>query len=157
MELYINTTEHEHKILKDLHQNFSIILRIIASKSKVREEFEDLCYATYKTLLQEFPWMHLSETVHRLLAHSAEVIRLNGDQGLGQLSESPLEAQHKLVRKYRTYLARLTNETDNLKDVYNRLYMRFCPVIRKQKPQKKSRGKKTVKSSDDEIIDTYLY
>ena len=157
MELYENKNEHEYEVLKELHQKFSIILRIIASKSKVREEFEDFCYSAYKILLVEFPWMKLSETVHRFLAHSAEVIRLNGDQGLGQLSESPLEAQHKLVRKYRTYLARLTNETDNLQDVYNRLYMRFCPIIRKQKPQKRSRSKKHVKSSDDEIIDSYLY
>ena len=157
MELYLNKTENELHVLQELHQKFSVILRIISSKSYVREEFEDFCYDTYKLLLQEFPWMKLSETVHRLLAHSAEVIRLNGNQSLGQLSESPLEAQHKLVRKYRTYLARLTNETDNLQDVYTRLYMRFCPLIRKQKPQKRLRAKKIVKSSDDDIIDAFLY
>ena len=157
MILYENKSEHESKVLHDLHQNFSIILRIIASKSYVRDEFEDLCYSTYKSLIIEFPWMHLSESVHRLLAHASEVIRMNGNKALGQLSESPLEAQHKLVRKYRTYLARLTSETDNLQDVYTRLYMRFCPVIRKQKPQKRLRDKKVVKRSDDEIIDTLLY
>ena len=152
-----NKTEIGSEVLKELHKKFSIILRIIASKSYVREEFKDFCYDTYKLLVKEFSWMKLSESLHRLLAHSAEVIRMNDNQSLGQLSESPLEAQHKLVRKYRTCLARITNETDNLPDVYNRLYMRFCPVIRKQKPHKRLRGKRIVKSSDDEIIETFLY
>ena len=83
---------------------------------------------------------------------------MNGNQGLGQLSEGPLEAQHKLIRKFRTRLARLTNESDNLHDVYNRLYMQSCPITRKFNPTKKIRkSQESEKTADDEIIDMYLY
>ena len=75
LDLYINKTEGEKNILRDLHQRFSIILRIISSKSHVSDDFEEYCTSTYKIILQKFPWMQLSETLHRLLAHAPEVIR----------------------------------------------------------------------------------
>ena len=75
LDLYLNTTEHEKNVLRDLHQRFSIILRITSCTSHVSEDFDEYCRSTYKIILQEFEWMKLSETVHRLLAHAPEVIR----------------------------------------------------------------------------------
>ena len=157
LELYENLSDHECEALKELHQRFSIILRIVSSKSSVNDSFEEYCLSTYKMFLNEFPWMKLSETVHRLLAHAPEAIRINENKGLGQLSESPLEAQHKLIRRYRSTLARLTSESDNLADVYNRLYMQSCPMIRKQRPQKKAKKMSNEFTNDDEIINLFLY
>ena len=157
LELYKNLTDHEYSTLKELHKRFSIILRILSCKSSVKDEFEEYCLSTYVMFVKEFPWMKLSETVHRLLAHAPEAIRINGNKGLGQLSESPLEAQHKLIRRYRTTLARLTNESDNLCDVYNRLYMQSSPMIRKLRPKKKAKKMSKELSNDDEIINSFLY
>ena len=75
LELYQNKSRDEENMLRDLHQRFSIILRIISTTSYVSEEFEDYCFSTYKIILEKIPWMKMSETVHRLLAHAPEVIR----------------------------------------------------------------------------------
>ena len=73
MELFLNKTEIGSEVLKELHKKFRIILRIIASKSYVREEFKDFCYDTYKLLVKEFSWMKLSESVHGLFGRQLKL------------------------------------------------------------------------------------
>ena len=46
-------------------------------------------------LVQCFPWIAISPSVHRIIAHSWEVILLNNSFGLGDQSEEVLEALNK--------------------------------------------------------------
>jgi hypothetical protein len=124
-------TVHEKAIIQKLIQNFSIILRLISSKRLVDvDAFEDFCNKTYICLCEEFPWVSVSTSVHRLLGHSAERIRLNHGFGLGMISEEGLEAIHKLVRRFRELSARKTSLEDNIQDVFTHLFIRSDPTIR---------------------------
>jgi hypothetical protein len=124
-------TVHEKAVLQQLIQNFSIILRVISTKRLIdADAFEDFCNKTYLLLCEEFPWVSVSTSVHRLLGHSAERIRLNQGYGLGMVSEEGLEALHKLVRCFRELGARKTSLEDNIQDVFTHLFIRSDPTIR---------------------------
>ena len=93
-------------------------------------------------IVQSFPWAVVSPSVHRILAHSWEVVQLNNGFGLGDLSEEGLEALNKQIRNMRTHGARKDNTENNFKDTYNHLWDRSRPnivemerVIKKRKPQ----------------------
>ena len=133
--LFTNGTEKEKSTLRVLHRNFSVILRHVSSKEhKIDvDAFESLCKETNILIAREFPWSTIPPSIHRLLAHSAERIQVNNGYGLGNLSEEPLEAQHKLLRTAREILARKTSLYDNLFDVYTFLYTRSDPIIRSKR------------------------
>ena len=124
--------DEEKASLKKLHCNFSVILRVISSKANEidTETFEDFCISTYLLLTQSFPWASVPQSIHRILAHSAERIRINDNFGLGSLSEEGLESTHKLIRRFRSLLARKTSLSDNLRDVFKHLWTRSDPIVR---------------------------
>ena len=122
--------------LKGTHQRLSIILRVLSSKRAIETDaFGQFCLDTYLFIIRSIPWARISPSLHRVLAHSAEKIALNGGVGIGELSEEPLESSNKLVRRYRERLARKTNLRDNLIDVFSRLWARSDPVIRSREMQ----------------------
>ena len=159
LSLYDCESNDVRESLSNLLQRFNVILRVVSSKKYVKPEFKNYCTTTYVMFLETFPWMNVNESAHRLLAHSWELIEQNNFQSLGQFSESPLESKHKKMRRVRQTLARLTNELDSFDDIFSRLYMSSCPLIRKQKPIKKQRAKSNifVPSEDDNIVDMFLY
>ncbi len=128
----LNGTEKEKEDMKKLHENYSVILRVMSSKEKEidTESFEEFCLETYFHQVESFPWATVPQSLHRILAHCAERIRMNDGFGLGSLSEEGLEATHKLVRRFRAILSRKTCLQDNLQDVFKHLWIRSDPVIR---------------------------
>ena len=56
-----------------------------------------LCKETYLHLVSELGWVSNTPTLHKLLAHSAELIALNGGRGLKDLSEEGLESNNKTL------------------------------------------------------------
>ena len=128
----VHGTEKEKADLKKLHESYSIILRVVSSKGKEidTESFEEFCLETYCHQVESFPWATLPQSLHRVLAHCADRIRMNDGFGLGSLSEEGLEATHKLVRRFRAILSRKTSLQDNLQDVFKHLWVRSDPVIR---------------------------
>ena len=94
----------------ELQEDFSGILlglcatvKVINShKRKVNiEKLQQLTMETYMKLVTCFPWCVVSPSVHRILAHSWEVIQGNNGCGLGSLSEEGLEALNKYIRSMR--------------------------------------------------------
>ena len=63
-----------------------------------------------------------NETFHAVFGHSHHIIEMNDCKGLGQLSESRLEAKQKFVRRFRTNLTRKTGQDPCMTDNMNRLY-----------------------------------
>ena len=121
------------------------------------DEFALFCLDTYSFFNEMFPWMHVSQSVHRYLAHNADIIAQNGDQGLAQLSESPLESSHKVLRRVRINLTRMTGLGPNLQDTFGRLWMHSSPQIRHQKPPKKIYVKKKSDNDlDDELFKYFI-
>ena len=145
--------------LGDLLMRFNVILRILNSREEVLiEKFHDFCSETYLLHLEVLPWMHVPPTVHRYLAHASQAIKLNGGYSLGQLSEAPLEALHKNMCFARKFLSRKTSLSDNLDDVYSRLWLDAAPQMRKFKPPKKIRKPKVlpIPSLDDKLLQTLI-
>ena len=106
--------------IKDLLQRFSIILRILSSKSVkiLYLPFQTFCTETYLMVLTYFNWVHIPGSIHRLLGHSAERIHSNRNYGLGNLSEEGLESTNKMVRRFRQHGARNQGIKECLIDVY---------------------------------------
>ena len=93
------------------------------------EKLRELILEVYLKIVQCFPWAVISPSVHRILAHSWEVIELNKGFGLGDLSEEGLEALNKLIREMRVHGSRKDSTVNNFSDTYNHLWDRSRPTI----------------------------
>ena len=69
-------------------------------------EFREYCLETYVFILETWSWCQVSESVHRLLAHSWEMIVLNNNFALLSESEQGSEAGHKEERYARQHQSR---------------------------------------------------
>ena len=131
----VEGTDAEKEAMATLHKNFSVILRLYSSKKTLidTDDLEKLCTDTNLLLVKTFPWATQPPSVHKLLAHTAQRIRMNGGYGMGDFSEEGLETIHKYVRRYRELLARKNNLFNNIYDVWRALIVRSDPVIRSRK------------------------
>ena len=108
----------------------SVILRVISSTKEVScQKLEVLTTETSLLLAEKLPWVSLNYTLHGLLHHSVELIKMNNNLSIGTLSEEALESNNKFVRRYLDQFSRKINPTDQLKDAMSRLIERSDPVI----------------------------
>ena len=75
--------------LAKIHTQLAAILRVYNSCRKVNTvELGKLCKDTYLLILDSFPWASITPTLHKLLAHSEELIlESNSGFGLKEFSE----------------------------------------------------------------------
>ena len=94
-------------------RNLAIILRIMNSNEKVdANKLEILCKDTYEFIINSFPWVSITPTLHKLLAHLVELIRdHNGGYCLKSFLEEALEANNKYIRRLGITLPGKTSET----------------------------------------------
>ena len=90
------------ELISLLHIYLSAILRVVSSGRRIdTNRLEIICTDADLLILDTFPWASISPTLHKLLAHSEEILRdLNSGQGLKAFSEEGSEATNKLIRKY---------------------------------------------------------
>ena len=104
------------------------------------EKVRALAQDVYLAIVENFPWVVVSPSVHRILAHSWERMELNNGFGLGDQSEEGLEALNKMIRSRREHGARKDSTENNFRDCYNHLWDRSRPTIvameREIKPKK---------------------
>ena len=114
-----------------IQNNLSAILRIYNSHCEVHtEKLDSLCKDTYELILTAFPWANITPSLHKLLAHSTELIRdCNDGYGLKEYSEEAVEACNKLIRRFREHLSRKNSFTSNIKDVFTRLLSQSDPLL----------------------------
>ncbi|KAI6657174.1 hypothetical protein LOD99_15960 [Oopsacas minuta] len=101
IECVLSVVETEHKeTLSKLHTHLSAILRIINSDRIINTEvFGDLCTDTYLLIVDSLPWVSITPTLHRVLAHSEEILKeFNLGRGLKSFSEEGSEVCNKLLR-----------------------------------------------------------
>ena len=131
-------------IMTQIRQYLSVILRLFSSSENIDvQEYKKVCTILYLLYLESFPtqskkkspqpvdlmWISVSPTLHKLLAHSWELIEMNDGHGLKCFDESGLEANNKILRSIRLKLARKTSQADNLEDVINRLWLGSDPKV----------------------------
>ena len=113
-------------IMTQIGQYLSVILRLFSSSENIDvQEFKKVCTTLYLLYLESFPtptkpkkkspqpvdlmWISVPPTLHKLLAHSWELIEMNDGRGLKCFDESGLEANNKILRSIRLKLARKTS------------------------------------------------
>ena len=122
--------QHRPALLK-VHTQLSAILRIFNSSLLINtSDLGKQCKETYILVLDSFPWASITPTLHKLLAHSEELIReYNSGYRLKSLSEEGSESCYKLVRRYREKLSRKNSFGCNTIDVFVRLSSQSDPVL----------------------------
>ena len=127
-------------------------------KRKVNiDKLRQMLVETYCKLLICFPWCAVSPSVHRILAHSWEVIQLNDGFGLGNLSEEGLEVLNKYVRSMRETGARKDCTLNNFRDTFNHLWDRSRPTIVEMARQIKRRGPRLCIMTEIEVLVETLF
>ena len=106
-----------------------------------------------------FQWANITPSLHKLLAHSAELIeKYNNGFGLKNFSEEGLEALNKYVRKFREHLARKFSFEMNIKDIILRLTTQSDPVLSKYRLSTvtKTKHDQNVSSSQDILVESLI-
>ena len=99
-----------------IHTNLGAILRVFNSSHKLDVgKLEMLCKSSYEYIVTNFPWISITPSLHKPLAHSTELTEKykNGCR-LKLYSEDCIEALNKHIRHYRDKLARKTSFNDNV-------------------------------------------
>ncbi|KAI6658670.1 hypothetical protein LOD99_11016 [Oopsacas minuta] len=124
-------SEDMREPINSLHSNLSVLLSIFNCTHAVdTDKLNSLCRDTYESILSNFPWVNVTPSLNRLLAHFTELIRdCNGGFGLKNFSEEAVEAYNKLIRKYREHLVRKISLTTNSRDIFARLLSQSDPVL----------------------------
>ena len=107
--------------------------------------------------MEHFPWAAVSPSVHRILAHSWEVLELNNGFGLGDMSEEGLEALNKIIRNRREHGARKSSTLNNFMDCYNHMWDRSRPTIVEMEREIRSKKPKVLIATEIEALVESLF
>ena len=95
--------------------------------------------------------------MHRILAHSWEVLELNNGFGLGDMSEEGLEALNKIIRNRREHGARKNSTLSNFMDCYNHMRDRSRPTIVEMEREIRSKNPKILIATEIEALVESLF
>ena len=147
--------ESLNQIMLGLHATVKVIN---SQKRKVNvEKLRLLTKETNLKLVETFPWAVISPSVHRVLAHSWEVVMANEGFGLGGLSEEGLEALNKYIREIRDSGSRKDSTLHNMTDTFNHLWDRSRPTIMEMEREIKRRKTKVLVSTEIEALVESLF
>ena len=129
---------------------------IKSQKRRVKiEKVRGLAQDVYLAIVEHFSWAVVSPSVHRILAHSWEVMELNNGFGLGDLSEEGLEALNKMIRSRREHGARKDSTENNFRDCYNHLWDRSRPtIVAMEREIKQKKAKILIATEIEALVDT---
>ena len=126
--------QSDREITEQFGYLLSTILRDISSDKTIRiDQYKNICKDLNLLLLHEIPWASVTPTLHKVLAHSWELIEMNHQKGLKGLSEEGFEANNKRLRMYREKLSRKNNQISNLEDCFKRLWAGSDPLVCQQR------------------------
>ena len=126
--------EKDREQISKYGQLLAIVLRIILSGEQINiDSHRQLCKNTYLHLRTNFEWVSITPTLHKVLAHSWEVIQLNDGFGLKRIDESGLEGVNKLLRNIRERHSRKTSQRDCNADCLTRIWLGSDPLIQKER------------------------
>ena len=113
-----------------IYNNLGAILRVLNSSRKIDTRLlETVCKETYEIIIEHFPWANISPTVHKVIAHTPQVINeYNDGFGLENLSFC-IEASNRLIRLYRERFSRKFCFEDEFSDIFIRLLSQSDPIL----------------------------
>ena len=128
---------------KEVHLGICVAVRVLNSQRELVDvgKYKEMCKETHLRIVETFKWAKISQSIHKVLAHSAELIEANEGYGLGTKSEEGLEGLNKNIRFLRVHGARKTSIADNFQDVFHHIWRRSSPLVVELDREKKSRKK----------------
>ncbi|KAI6651411.1 hypothetical protein LOD99_5218 [Oopsacas minuta] len=119
--LYLKKTM---KNLKILHRNIFALLRVTIYSQNINvSNFKAVCEEIYLFLLDHYPWVSITPTVHKFLAHTLSIHRSEDNHGLKIFSEEGLEQAHKQIRRFSEYLSQKSDTLLEMKDIFSQIYV----------------------------------
>ena len=99
-------------------------MKIINSQKRTvnTDALREVSKSVHLKIVQTFPWAVISQSVHRILAHSADRIELNNCMGLGSIGEEGLEALNKWIRRMDQSGSRANSTTHRFTDIFYHLW-----------------------------------
>ena len=127
--------------ISEIHLGLCAVVKVLNSqKRKVNvQALRELSTSVLLCIVENFPWVVISQSVHRILSHGAERIEMNGGFGLGDMSEEGSEALNKFVRKADYSGSRADSTLHRFTDIFNHLWDRSRPVINGETNSQKER------------------
>ena len=118
-------------MLSEIGQDLSILLRRAACTYPTdSHKIKQLANGLHRKILKHFPWVNITPTLHKVLAHSHQFIAENDDTGLGRkYNEEGQEGCNKLIRRIRQHLTRKNNIFWNITDIIQRMWLKSDPLV----------------------------
>lgn len=124
------------EIDEELVTRLSVVLKVLNLKESIdTAKFRVYCRETYELYTELYPWYYMNATLHKVLAHGAEIIE-SLPLSLGMFTEEGAESRNKYYRKFREAHARKTSRAANMKDVFVRTLLSSDPIISKTSVEK---------------------
>jgi hypothetical protein len=112
-----------------LVSNLDVIRRTLASEFAINpEKFGNFCRETLELYLNDAGWYDIPPTLHRILVHGEEIIRMM-PVPIGWTSEEGSEANTKFARRFFQNHSRKTSHKDAMSDLFHRLMDISDPLI----------------------------
>lgn len=89
------------------------------------KKFEAFCFKTAELIIDKYPWLPMTATVHKILIHGSD-INQNTIHPVGYFGE---DARNKFYESDRLHHARKCNRTQNFTDVCNWAMGSSDPII----------------------------
>jgi hypothetical protein len=105
------------------------ILKVINCKLDINTEyFGKFALDTYRLFTESYNWFYMPQTLHKILAHGAEIIQASPLSPAFMSEEGP-ESKNRFFRNYREFHARKISKIANNKDVFGRLLLISDPIF----------------------------
>ena len=138
-------------------RDINVIARIANCTRKINvQKFKQFCKEAYVFKVQAFDWPSCTVSLHRGYAHLADIISLNDSLGLGDISESCMEASHKILRLVSKHMARQNDNSKNAHDCFNHLWLMSDPIVRSETEENSDSDIEIQKDGDDPIVESFF-
>ena len=136
---------------------FNIYVALSSKLPLCPDKFETYCKETKALYVSELPWYPMCTSLHKILEHSADYLRLLPPTiTSGMLSEEPSESANKDVKSWQIRHANQSSPEARNLSVFNRFYDRSDPQVLSILSEKKG-VKSIIRPYPQEILDLQDY
>nr|XP_036669892.1 uncharacterized protein LOC118877083 isoform X2 [Drosophila suzukii] len=109
--------------------NLRIILICLSCQLPINlEKFEAYCHQTGEMIVDSYPWLPMTPTLHKIIVHSRQIME-NTVLPVGCFGEEASESRNKIYKSDRLHHSRKHSRFESLGDVFKRALDTSDPVI----------------------------
>ncbi|XP_076285448.1 uncharacterized protein LOC143211552 [Lasioglossum baleicum] len=113
----------------NLIRRFGVILATISSGCAIDvDAFYEYSIKTAKTFFNLYQWYYMPSSIHRILIHGSNIIKAF-NLPIGMMSEEPLEARNKDLRRFKENNMRKSSRAAGITDLLHNFLFTSDPLI----------------------------